>query len=348
MSRQPARCAGWFATMPTAEPAEADDEVPRERGVHLEEVAVVEHRADDVQHVVGPVGLRGHEGLERLVPPVDGVPGGAPRRVVHVVRRQEGQQLADQREALLFAVGGEVRHPGGRAVRLGAAQLLRGDRLVRHRLDDVRARDEHVRGVPHHEDEVRDRGRVDGAARARSHDRGDLRHDARGERVAQEDVGVARQGDDALLDARPAGVVEPDDRHAGLHREVHHLADLARVGLGEGAAEDREILGEDEHGAAVDAAGAGDDPVARDPLLRHPEVVALVDHEPVDLDERAGIEQQLEPLARGLLPRLVLAAHALLAAAQLRLGVPSAQLLEGFVGAHRRPSVIDFGPIFHQ
>ena len=46
MSRQPAKCIGWLATTPTGapvDPAEADDDVRREAGVHLEELAVVQH-----------------------------------------------------------------------------------------------------------------------------------------------------------------------------------------------------------------------------------------------------------------------------------------------------------------
>src|SRR2546429_2430888 len=42
----------------------------------------------------------------------------------------------------------------------------------------------------------------------------------------------------SLLDPGSPRVVEPDDRRARLHRQVHDLADLARVGLGERAAED--------------------------------------------------------------------------------------------------------------
>ena len=41
---------------------------------------------------------------------------------------------------------------------------------------------------------------------------GDLRHHARSQHVAQEDVGVAGQRNHALLDARAARIVEPDHR----------------------------------------------------------------------------------------------------------------------------------------
>ncbi len=57
-------------------------------------------------------------------------------------------------------------------------------------------------------------GRIDGAARAGAHDGRDLRHDAGGEHVAQEDVGIAGERADAFLNARAAGVIEADDGRA--------------------------------------------------------------------------------------------------------------------------------------
>ena len=137
-----------------------------------------------------------------------------------------------------------------------------GDVFVRDGLDDVGAGDEHVAGVVDHEDEIGDGGRVDRAARARAHDGGDLRDHAAGERVAQEDVRVTGQRDDAFLNARAAGIVQADHGRAGLQRQVHDLADFLRVGFGERAAEDGEILREDVDEAAVDAAVAGDEAVA--------------------------------------------------------------------------------------
>src|SRR5204863_5672923 len=130
---------------------------------------------------------------------------------------------------------------------------------------------------------------------------------------------------------RPAGVVEADDRRAGLQREVHDLADLPRVRLGQRASEDGEVLGEHERGAPVDASGASHDAVAWNPLLGHPEVVRLVHDELVELDERPGIEEELETLARGLLARLVLTADALVSATQLGLGVTTVQLFEALL-----------------
>jgi hypothetical protein len=51
---------------------------------------------------------------------------------------------------------------------------------------------------------------------------------------------------------------------------------------------------------------AGHDRVAPGPVLVHVEVVRAVAHERVELLERAGIEQLLDPLPRGHLAALVL------------------------------------------
>ena len=77
---------------------------------------------------------------------------------------------------------------------------------------------------------------------ARAHDEADLRHDARRLDVPPEDLGVAGERHDTLLDARAPGVVDADHRTAELHGEIHHLADLLGEDLREAAAEDREVL----------------------------------------------------------------------------------------------------------
>src|SRR5256886_12924633 len=123
---------------------------------------------------------------------------------------------------------------------------------MRDGLDYVRAGDEHVRRVFDHDVEVGDRRTVNGAARAWAHDATDLRHETAGQGVAQKDVGVAAETDDAFLYARAAGIVQADNRRANLHRQIHHFADFFGVGFGKGTAKDGEILGEDKYFAAID------------------------------------------------------------------------------------------------
>ena len=202
----------------------------------------------------------------------------------------------------------------------GAAELFGRDDLVGHGLHHVGAGDEHVAGVLHHEDEVGHRRRIDVAAGAGAHDDGDLRDHARGEHVAAEHVGIAGERGDAFLDARAARVIEADDGRPRLHRHVLELCDLQRVGLGQRAAEHREVLGKHKRLAAVDGAPAGDDAVAGHLVLLHAELGRAVLDEHVEFLERSLVEQQLDALAGGQLAAGVLRLDALLAAAELRTG----------------------------
>ena len=141
--------------------------------------------------------------------------------------------------------------------------------------------------------------------------------------VAAEDLAVLAERDHALLDARAARVEDADDRHAGLQGELHDLDDLLAGDLAERAAEDREVLRVHGDLAAVDGAGAGDDRVAVGALGLHAERVGAVAHELVELDERAGVEQLVDALARRLLALGVLLLDRRLAARR-----------HGFVVAH--------------
>jgi hypothetical protein len=196
-------------------------------------------------------------------------------------------------------------------VHRGTTEILRADILAGHRLDDLRPRDEHVRGLLGHEDEIGQGRGVDGASRAGTHDRRDLRNHARGERVAIENVAVTCQGVDALLDTGPARILDADHGHADLHRHVHGLADFRRVHLAERAAYDREVLGEDKNPAALDRSIARHDTLARGLDLVHTEFVAAMLDKGVEFDKTARIEQCGDALARGGLSLFMLGGHTL-------------------------------------
>ncbi len=308
--------------------------------VDFEEVAVVDHAADDVLHVVGPVRLVGDDRVELDVHAVRIVGRLEAGRIVDVVLRDEGEQAADERQAVLLVLGGELRDPALRVVGHRAAKILEGHLLVGHRLDHVGPGDEHVARLLDHDREVGDGGGVDRAAGAGAEDRRDLGDDAGGERVAEEDVGIAAERGDALLDACPARVVEPDHRGAVLHGAVHDVADLLGVGFREGAAEDGEVLSEDEDEAAVDAPVARDDPVAGDAPPLHAEVRAAMGDEDAGLGEGAGIEEERDALARGELPLLVLGIDPLAPAAEEHLRLALGEVLDPVRGGARRAGIL--------
>ena len=208
------RLVGHHADGRALHPAEAGHHVRRETGVHLEELAVVEHVGDHLVHVVGLVRRVGDDRVEFFVLliwlaqfRVGGLP---PGRLVQVVGGQVGQQVAGEIDAILLVLGLVVRDAGLDVVRVRAAELLEGHVLAGHRLDHVGTCDEHVAGALHHEGEIGDRGRVDRAARARTHDERDLRDDAGGHHVAVEDLGEQAERHHPFLDPGAAAVVEPD------------------------------------------------------------------------------------------------------------------------------------------
>ena len=325
-ARQHHRLVGDEAHRAPGDAAEARDDVLGKGLGNLEEVALVHDFEDQLLHVVGLVRMVGDQRIQRQVDPLDVVKTRPFRHAVGVVGGQEIDQPAHLQQRLDVVLEGAVGDRGARGVHGGAAEFFRGDDLVGDGLHHVGPGDEHVAGVLHHEDEVGHGRRIDVAAGAGAHDDGDLRDHARGDHVAAEHVGIARQCRDAFLDPRAAGVVKPDDRRPRLHRHVLDLDDFLRVGFGQRAAEHSKILGEHKGLAAVDGAPAGDDAVARHLGLVHAEFDRAMLDEHVELLERALVEQQFDALPRGQLAAGVLRLDALLAAAELGAG---AALLEG-------------------
>ena len=158
--------------------------------------------------------------------------------------------------------------------------------------------------------------------------------------VAVEDPAVAGERDHALLDAGAGAVVQADQRRPDRQRQVHHLVDLLGEHLAEGAAEDREVLGEDEDLAAVDRAPAGDHAVGVGPLLDAAGERPVAGQH-VELVERARVEQDLDPLAGEQLALGVLALDRPLRAGLQGFFLALGQLLEALVHRvlHRLPNL---------
>ncbi|TNV85494.1 hypothetical protein FGO68_gene16356 [Halteria grandinella] len=213
---------------------EADDYVLGVVGHDLVEVVAVEHVVDDLLHVVGLVGVEGHHVVQqlprRLVATVVLSPHFV-RALVLVVLGQVGHELAGRGDGLDVVVEGAVGDTGDRAVHLSSTKFLLGHSFLGDSLDYIRPGDEHVRSVLHHEREVGEGGGVHCAASAGSHDERELGNDTRRVHVPLEDLGVAREGLNALLDSGTPGVVEADAGRARQHCLVHDLADLLGEGL---------------------------------------------------------------------------------------------------------------------
>ncbi len=198
--------------------------------MHLEERAGIDDPRDDPVHVVGPLRRIWDDRVE-----IGRDRGGwiAPWQCVHVVRGHIADEVANELQRLRLAGGEEVRDATRLVVNPPAAEPFEIDLLVRHRLHDVWAGHEHVAAAVDHHGEIGDCRRVDRTARTGTQHDGDLRHNAGGERVAQEDVGVPTERHDPFLDPRAARIGQTDDRRTAGHRKVHHLADLLCMRLRE-------------------------------------------------------------------------------------------------------------------
>ena len=286
-------------------------------------VALVDDLGDQFLDVIGLVRVVGDQRVERQLHPVGRIAGRQHGHAGLVVERQEVHQTPHLQQCFEVVLVGAVGDRGAGGVDLGAAQFFRRHGLVGDGFHHVRAGDEHVARVLHHEDEVGHRRRVHVAARARAHDHADLWNDAGRQRIAQEHLAIAAERRDALLDARAAGIEQADDWAPVLQRHVLDLCDLPGVRFRQRTAEHGEILGEHVGRAAVDRAPAGDDAIARDLVFLHAEVGRAVLDEHVELLERAVVEQQFDPFAGGELALLVLGVDAGLAATEARHVAPA-------------------------
>ena len=111
-------------------------------------------------------------------------------------------------------------------VRAGTAQLFESHVFAGHRFDHIGAGDEHVRRLIHHDGEIGDSGGVDRAASAGAHDQRDLRNHPAGTDIAHEDFAVLTQRDHTLLNPCTTGIVDTNDRAAGLEGQIHDLDDF--------------------------------------------------------------------------------------------------------------------------
>ena len=297
-------------------------------GLQFEEVALVGELDDQFLDVIGLGRIIGYQAVERELFAGRRVFAGPDRWLLAVVGRQEVEEAPGVQQHLDIIFQRQVGNAGARTVGDGAAKLLGCDFLVRDGLHHVRTGDEHVGAVLHHEHEIGDGRRVDGAAGAGTHDQRDLRDHAGGEHVALEDLGIAAQRSHAFLDACAAGIVEADDRCTDLHRLVHDLADLFGMRFGQGAAKYREVLAEHEYQPAVDGAVTDDHAVTDDLLVGHAEVGAAMLDEHVPFFEAALVEQQVDALAGAQLALGMLGVDPLLASAELGGGALVLQLLE--------------------
>ncbi len=184
-----------------------------------------------VFHVIRHVRLIRNQRIQLLVQPVNRIAAPLPRRIIHIVRRNKTQQLPHHRETFRIVTAHEVRNSRSLVMRVRPAQLILRHLFVRHRLDHIRPRNKHVRSLINHQNKIGNRRRINRSTRAGPHNRRDLRHHSAVQRVAQENVCIARQRHHAFLNARSARIIQPNHGSPHLRRQIHDLHDLRGIRL---------------------------------------------------------------------------------------------------------------------
>src|SRR5438477_2557205 len=220
-----------------------------------------------------------------------------------------------------------MRHTTLLVVGHGAAEFLFADFFMRDGLDDVGSSDKHIGSFASHKNKIGDGRRINGATRARSHDRADLRDHSAGEGVSQKNIRVASKRHHTFLDAGTARIVQTDYRCAVAHGEIHDFANFLRVGFRKRSTKHGEVLRENINQAAADATEAGYKTIACGALRLHTKIGAMVANEFIEFFESAFIEQQVNSFARGQLAGFVFTFAPLRAASGFRFFAATTQLL---------------------
>ena len=299
----------------TVDAGKADQDVLGVIGLEFKEVAIVHGFDDELLHVVGLVGILGHQGVQAQVHAIDWVAALAHRGFFFVVQRQVVEQAAQHEQRLHVVLKRHVSHTALGGVRQRAAQLFGRHLFVRHRFHHIGAGHEHVRRVFDHEDEVGQGGRIHRTTGRWAHDHADLGHHTAGHDVALEHVGVTAQSGDTFLNSGTARIVQADHGSAHLHGLVHDLADFFCVCLGQRAAQHGEVLAVHKDQSAIDHAVARDHTITGNFVIAHAKVGATVLDEHVPLFEGALVEQDFDALTRREFAFGVLSVNALLATA---------------------------------
>ena len=145
--------------------------------------------------------------------------------------------------------------------------------------------------------------------------------------LAEEVAGAGEERADRLLDPRAGAVEQPDERHALGEREVAQARDLDLAGRAHRAGHDGEVVGADRDEPAVDLAVAGDHAVGGRVAALEPAHRVVDAGVQAELDERARLDEEVDPLAGGELPRVVLLGDPLRPAAEARLRAARLEVL---------------------
>ena len=268
-------------------PAEPDDHILRPVLLHFEEIVVIDDFLDDFDDVIGPFSFHRNDLQKFVIAAVQWIPGITNRRGFPVAAWQKGQKPPDLPETLLFRMGIEMGYAADKIMDPRPSQLLVADYLAGYVLNDVWAGKKHAADAFRHKNEIGNGRGIDSSPRTRAQNGRELGNDSGINGVAVEDAGISILSVDALLNASPAGVVDPDQGSSHFGSQVHDFYDFRGMSFSQGPAQNGEVLGKNEDLAALNGPVTRNDPVVGGLQLIHSEELAPM------VDEHIGFHKAL-------------------------------------------------------
>ena len=283
---------------PSPQPCKSDHNILGKIRHDLKKISIIDHRHNDLLHIIRNIRIiRNHLSQSRHLT-TNIIPARDTRSILHIISRQETQQLADLQYHLLLGIPQEMGHTADRSMRHRSPQLLLTDQFMRHRLNHIRPGNEHMTVPPDHKNKIGQSRRITRPPGTRSENSRNLRNHTRRHGIAKKNTRIPGQALHPLLNTRAARIIQSDHRSTVLQSQILHLHDLPSILRTQRTPEHRKIISIHKHEPALDPAIPRHDPVPGNPRPVHSIILTPVHHELVQLIKRSRIQQQVDPLPR--------------------------------------------------
>ena len=167
--------------------------------VNFKEFAVIHDAADDLVHIVRLVRTIRDDFVQGIVKPGCRVVCRNERRFLHIVLRDETDDVLDDLDSLILVLCGEMRYTALGCVYACPSEIFLADNLSGHGLDHSRTCKEHIGGVLDHNVEVGQGRGVNRSSCTGTEYSRNLWNNSRSEDVPLENLTKACKGADSFL-----------------------------------------------------------------------------------------------------------------------------------------------------
>ena len=264
---------------------------------YFEKVLVVQHRFDNIFDVVRHIGVFGNNGLKCFYLAMNIIRTGGKGSILHIVGRQEAQQLANTHQSFLFIITHKVSDTTLGTVSISATQFFFSYLFIGHRLYHIGTGNKHVALLFHHKDKVGQCRRVAGTTRTRTQDGRNLRNNTRSDGVLIEDRCITGKTVHTFLNTGTARIIQCNNRRTVLQGKFLHLDNLGCIGFTQRTTVCGEVVSIHKNQAAVYLSVTCHHSISGNLFFIHTEIGATVVHQLIQFIERAFVKEHFNTFA---------------------------------------------------